>query len=129
MLRAGAIIQRFEHTSASAQKIDAPVHFPSTLNMAPFTSLASDEQGDSRHSCVAFAASPLWLSSNRALMTRMQFAETPYSYDLFAVVNHEGQMDTGHYTVFARSQDMVCQPTSLHCRGGASLLVLLVVQV
>ncbi len=30
-----------------------------------------------------------------------------YEYELFAVVNHEGQMDTGHYTDFARYQDEV----------------------
>lgn len=28
-----------------------------------------------------------------------------YEYDLFAVINHEGQMDNGHYTNFARFQD------------------------
>ena len=25
-----------------------------------------------------------------------------YEYDLFAVVNHEGQVNTGHYTNYAR---------------------------
>lgn len=25
-----------------------------------------------------------------------------YEYDLFAVINHEGQMNNGHYTNFAR---------------------------
>jgi ubiquitin carboxyl-terminal hydrolase 22/27/51 len=30
-----------------------------------------------------------------------------YEYDLFAVINHEGQMDNGHYTNFARFQDEV----------------------
>jgi ubiquitin carboxyl-terminal hydrolase 22/27/51 len=31
-----------------------------------------------------------------------------YDYELFAVVNHEGQLNTGHYTNFARSQSEVC---------------------
>jgi ubiquitin carboxyl-terminal hydrolase 22/27/51 len=31
-----------------------------------------------------------------------------YEYDLFAVINHEGQMNNGHYTNFARFQDEVC---------------------
>lgn len=31
-----------------------------------------------------------------------------YDYDLFAVINHEGQMDNGHYFNYARSQDEVC---------------------
>jgi len=30
-----------------------------------------------------------------------------YQYDLFSVVNHDGQLNTGHYTNFARSHDEV----------------------
>jgi ubiquitin C-terminal hydrolase len=39
-----------------------------------------------------------------------------YEYDLFAVINHEGQMDNGHYTNFARFQDEVsqCSEVLLH---------------
>lgn len=33
--------------------------------------------------------------------------EGMYEYDLFAVINHEGQMDNGHYTNFARFRDEV----------------------
>lgn len=39
-----------------------------------------------------------------------------YDYDLFAVINHEGQIDTGHYTNFARSQDEVSS-TINHCEN------------
>jgi ubiquitin carboxyl-terminal hydrolase 22/27/51 len=28
-----------------------------------------------------------------------------YEYDLFAVINHEGQINNGHYTNYARFQD------------------------
>lgn len=31
-----------------------------------------------------------------------------YEYDLFAVINHEGQINNGHYTNYARFQDEVC---------------------
>ena len=31
-----------------------------------------------------------------------------YEYDLFAVINHEGQIDTGHYTNYACFHDEVC---------------------
>lgn len=34
--------------------------------------------------------------------------EAMYEYDLFAVINHEGQIDNGHYTNFARFRDEVC---------------------
>lgn len=30
-----------------------------------------------------------------------------YEYDLFAVINHEGKLNNGHYTNFARYQDEV----------------------
>ena len=30
-----------------------------------------------------------------------------YDYDLFAVICHEGQIDNGHYTNFARFQEEV----------------------
>ena len=33
--------------------------------------------------------------------------EAMYEYDLFAVINHEGQIDNGHYTNYARFQDEV----------------------
>ena len=34
--------------------------------------------------------------------------EALYEYDLFAVVCHEGAIDNGHYTCYARSHDEVC---------------------
>lgn len=30
-----------------------------------------------------------------------------YEYDLFAVINHEGQINNGHYTNYARFNDEV----------------------
>ncbi|KAI0250551.1 hypothetical protein BJV78DRAFT_1218500 [Lactifluus subvellereus] len=35
--------------------------------------------------------------------------EALYDYELFAVINHEGQIDNGHYTSFARFQDTWCR--------------------
>lgn len=37
--------------------------------------------------------------------SRYPAPESMYEYDLFAVINHEGQIDNGHYTSFARFQD------------------------
>ena len=44
---------------------------------------------------------------NRSLRDRNLGPEAMYDYDLFAVVCHEGQIDNGHYTCFARSHDEV----------------------
>lgn len=79
--------QRFEHKypDKPPQKLDAAVRFPAVLNMAPYTTL-SLEGGD---------------------QTQLGPAGM-YEYDLFTVVNHEGQIDNGHYTNFARIGDDVC---------------------
>ncbi|KDQ15866.1 hypothetical protein BOTBODRAFT_65156 [Botryobasidium botryosum FD-172 SS1] len=80
--------KRFEHNS-TASKIETPVRFPATLDMAPYTSLFIEAQ--EREDGV----DPFDVLGPSAL----------YEYELFAVVNHEGQMNTGHYTNYARLQD------------------------
>jgi len=84
--------KRFEHKStdkSSAHKIDAPIRFPASLNMAPFTTLVMKEMEKENSIPIFSYPEP----------------QTMYEYDLFAVINHEGQMDNGHYTNFARFQD------------------------
>ncbi|KAI0635856.1 cysteine proteinase [Trametes polyzona] len=91
--------KRFEHKSAdrsAARKIEAPVRFPSSLNMAPYTTLVMHKQELLKESGSATPS----LIPDRALGP-----EALYDYDLFAVVCHEGQIDNGHYTCYARSHD------------------------
>lgn len=79
--------KRFEHKTsgkAAPQKIDAPIRIPVSINMAPYTTLAMNTK-DSE--------------------TGYPGPDAMYEYDLFAVINHEGQMDNGHYTNFARFRD------------------------
>ncbi|KIY43869.1 cysteine proteinase, partial [Fistulina hepatica ATCC 64428] len=81
--------KRFEQKSsdkATTQKIDSFVRFPSVLNMAPYTRNAMKDETDSD-------VPPLGVLGPM------------YEYDLFAVINHEGQLNNGHYTNYARSQD------------------------
>ncbi|KIM33627.1 hypothetical protein M408DRAFT_326298 [Serendipita vermifera MAFF 305830] len=77
-------LKRFEH-KASSSKIDTPVKFPVTINMAPYTTamigMEARKESSLKPENLAF-----------------------YDYELFAVVNHEGQLNSGHYTNFARSQ-------------------------
>ena len=40
-------------------------------------------------------------------LSRILGPEAMYEYELFAVINHEGQIDNGHYTNFARFGDEV----------------------
>jgi ubiquitin C-terminal hydrolase len=54
-----------------------------------------------------------------------------YEYDLFAVINHEGKINNGHYTNFARFQDEVCldaqrtpeSPNATKCCSGIALMM------
>lgn len=46
------------------------------------------------------------------LLIRYPGPEAMYEYDLFAVINHEGQINNGHYTNYARFNDEV---TLLRC--------------
>lgn len=91
--------KRFEHKTtdkSSAQKIDAPIRFPASLNMAPYTTLVMNlktngMEKENEHGGVPTLSYP--------------GPEAMYEYDLFAVINHEGQIDNGHYTNYARFQD------------------------
>ncbi|KAI0749382.1 cysteine proteinase [Daedaleopsis nitida] len=91
--------KRFEHKSAdksAARKIEAPVRFPASLNMAPYTTMIMHKQEQLKESGSAAAS----LVPDKSLGP-----EALYEYDLFAVVCHEGQIDNGHYTCYARSHD------------------------
>ncbi|KZV68313.1 cysteine proteinase [Peniophora sp. CONT] len=81
--------KRFEQTGpASVRKIGTPVRIPSRINMAPYTYLA---QAASKSEPGSFLTHP--------------GPEGMYEYDLFAIINHEGDLNTGHYTNFARFED------------------------
>ncbi|KAG9107720.1 hypothetical protein FRC07_008589 [Ceratobasidium sp. 392] len=75
-------LKRFEHGASASNKIENAVRFGATLNMAPFSSVMARKGGNKNPG-----------------------PDSMYEYDLLAVVNHEGQMDTGHYTNFARCHD------------------------
>ncbi|KAH7884812.1 hypothetical protein F5I97DRAFT_2039828, partial [Phlebopus sp. FC_14] len=81
--------KRFEHKTVSKavpQKIDTPVRFPASINMAPYTTIAMNNSRKDRDGSYPGP-------------------DAMYEYDLFAVINHEGQMENGHYTNFARFHD------------------------
>ncbi|KAG8714337.1 hypothetical protein FRC08_012076 [Ceratobasidium sp. 394] len=81
-VRDSTLVKRFEHGASASNKIENAVRFGATLNMAPFSSVMARRGGNKNPG-----------------------PDSMYEYDLLAVVNHEGQMDTGHYTNFARCQD------------------------
>ncbi|KAF5392434.1 hypothetical protein D9757_002142 [Collybiopsis confluens] len=77
------VSQRFEHKvsdkSAASRKLDSPVRIPAVLDMMPFTTVTTKDNSKENSGSPAM-----------------------YQYELFAVINHKGQMENGHYTNFAR---------------------------
>ncbi|KAJ5570624.1 uncharacterized protein N7459_010054 [Penicillium hispanicum] len=67
-------LKRYEHNSASSEKMDGHIDFPLTLNMLPYTVKKDKERIDT----------------------------SKYIYDLSTVVVHQGTMDTGHYYAYTR---------------------------
>jgi len=74
-------LKRFEHSSRLHKKITTRVNFPEMLNMSPFISHARNDNKKK----VGYQSLP---KDNR--------------YVLFAVINHIGTLDAGHYTSYIR---------------------------
>lgn len=84
--------KRFEQKSTDkglARKLDSLIRFPTTLNMAPYTTFYMKEAE----------------KENNGELPSHPGPDAMYEYDLFAVINHKGELNNGHYTNFARYQD------------------------
>ncbi|CAO3588838.1 unnamed protein product [Absidia cylindrospora] len=75
-------LKRFEH-GVAATKIETKIKFPVELDMTPYTTKGKKRTNKDQ----PYHPNPSNL------------------YTLFAVVNHQGRMDTGHYTMFARHRE------------------------
>lgn len=78
-------LKRFEHSTRFHKKISSLVSFPQYLDMSPFMSAG---RGASSTGTPPLAQTPPPCHDNK--------------YCLFAVVNHSGTIETGHYTAFVR---------------------------
>lgn len=91
-------LKRFEHSSRFHKKISSLISFPQYLDMSPFMSgprapsSSSPSKGGGGKGAqpggAAAAAAPQPCHDNK--------------YCLFAVVNHSGTIETGHYTAYVR---------------------------
>eukprot|EP00842_Homolaphlyctis_polyrhiza_P002241 jgi/Hompol1/3017/HPOL_003090-RA len=78
-------LKRFEHSATASTKIETFVRVPADLDMTPHTT--------------------------RAVKSRDKLDTIPtYKYSLFAIVNHEGKIDTGHYKAFAKCRGQLPPP-------------------
>lgn len=93
--------KRFEHKGndkSPARKIDTSIKFPVSLNMAPYTTLSMKDMEKPSSGANGDKA-------NGEFHGVLCGPEGMYEYDLFAVINHEGRLDNGHYTNLARYQN------------------------
>lgn len=94
-------LKRFEHSSQIDRKISTFISFPAELDMTPFMSSHRRQQAAevrTRHHNN---------NNNNAESSAIQEADPSQEfadnrYSLFAVVNHLGSLDAGHYTAYVR---------------------------
>ncbi|VDP05248.1 unnamed protein product [Soboliphyme baturini] len=79
-------LKRFEHHNKLHKKISSAITFPQFLDMTPFTSHFRNRTRPS--TCITSTSEILNTLKNK--------------YALYAVVNHHGTIESGHYTCFIR---------------------------
>lgn len=89
-------LKRFAH-GATSSKVETPVRFPSHLDMRPYVETTAGPV--SKAPSVVDGAAP------HKSIDEDDLPSSLYSYDLFAVVTHEGKLDNGHYWADVRSGD------------------------
>nr|KAJ3422161.1 hypothetical protein HK105_000907 [Polyrhizophydium stewartii] len=96
--------QRFEHSATTSTKIDTFVRVPPELDMTPHTTRSVKLRAKLRASRKDSASRKIPLRGIAGFDTMTDGIPT-YKYSLFAIVNHEGKIDTGHYKAFAKCRD------------------------
>lgn len=117
-------LKRFEHSSLIDKKISTFISFPSELDMTPFMSKKKSEQQSSpgassssssskpkssdRKQAAAgggsTSASTSSAANNEDDHGRHHHDTSDFRYSLYAVINHVGTLDAGHYTAYVRHQ-------------------------
>uniref|UniRef100_A0A8C6WMF8 Ubiquitin carboxyl-terminal hydrolase n=1 Tax=Neogobius melanostomus TaxID=47308 RepID=A0A8C6WMF8_9GOBI len=77
-------LKRFEHSAKLRRKITTYVSFPLELDMTPFMASSKESR------------------MNGQYQQTVDILNNDNKYSLFAVVNHQGTLESGHYTSFIR---------------------------
>ncbi|VDD87930.1 unnamed protein product [Enterobius vermicularis] len=83
-------LKRFEHNSKQRKKMATKVIYPQYIDLTPYTASYRERCANPDHSSSSVVTELLTRNRNK--------------YELFAVVNHDGTMESGHYTCFIRHQ-------------------------
>lgn len=95
-------LKRFEHTSNSAtsHKVDEFIQFPLELDVTPYLSaiLCDQTLGDEAYPCPTNDDFP----SVDHVIHRLRIPEVRQGnqYQLFALINHVGTLESGHYIAY-----------------------------
>jgi len=109
-----------------ASKIETKIRFPAQLDMTQYTTsarkLKKNKLAALKLNGGSETGSPSTPSSNSSMSsvasTTAVLEPIPtYVYNLFAVINHQGKMDTGHYTAFAKHRGEVYLVSSFFFRS------------
>lgn len=93
-------LKRFEHSSQIDRKISTFISFPAELDMTPFMSSHRRQQAAEVRTHHHNNNNNAESSAIQETDPSQEFADNRYS--LFAVVNHLGSLDAGHYTAYVR---------------------------
>ncbi|KAJ3350727.1 hypothetical protein HDU83_009455 [Entophlyctis luteolus] len=91
-------LKRFEH-SGQGSKIDTHVRVPSELDMTPFTTQSMKARMDVRSQ-----SSDVGVSGSIGSFDNLNDSVPEHKYVLFAVINHQGSLETGHYTAYVKAR-------------------------
>ncbi|EFA77649.1 hypothetical protein PPL_12256 [Heterostelium album PN500] len=88
-------LKRFEQskTHRRTHKIDTFIEFPPVIDMSPYTS-STHKKNENQNN-----------NQNEENQDSKLPNDESFIYELFAVVNHTGKMDGGHYTCFVKHND------------------------
>ncbi|KAJ2322216.1 hypothetical protein GGI00_005955, partial [Coemansia sp. RSA 2681] len=93
-------LKRFAASAGAASaKVDAFVRLPLHVDMTPYTAAAL---ATPQAQPVPVAPEPIGGGGGRARRADATRANPACQYSLFAVIDHAGLLDTGHYTAYAR---------------------------
>lgn len=88
-------LKRFEHSNRLHKKISTFISFPLYLDMSPFK--ASRRATNNNNNSM-----PPTSNNRISCSSSLEPDEEDSKYCLFAVVNHSGTIETGHYTAYIR---------------------------
>nr|CAD7199923.1 unnamed protein product [Timema douglasi] len=93
-------LKRFEHSSGFRKKISTFIPFPEVLDMTPFMSHSRNLNFNNNisNSHTSKERASITIKDNRTRLVELYSRR----YSLFAVVNHSGSLDAGHYTAYVR---------------------------